>query len=248
MTIVEPTAAVDVDLVLLPQHLGYVELGTLVVLLHPLAAAVAALALDAGATAVDFRATAPTLRLLDLLHNRAPDVSGEIMVGDADMAHAVDLLVGDVEPDVPILAAGFLNSRPAAATIARFLDGRPDLTLLQLVCVGAGGSPSVDSVVAAGHLCRLLFEECERPLVLRDAAGMALSVASTFGNMADACATSARAQLWLAHDDAPEGWAEDVRTAGERDVAGSVPMLVGTAFRAEVHEQSGASAGAGHRA
>ena len=117
-----------------------------------------------------------------------------------------------------IIVGALPNARPCVTALARLLAAtdanQPRLTF---VCTGSGHEVAAPDVYVAGALVRMLLEECDAALMLTDAAGIAVSIASTFADDQSALSASA------GDDDTDQALRQ---LATQRDLYGAVPELL----------------------
>ncbi len=139
------------------------------------------------------------------------------------------------------LIVSYLNLRPCAALLGSWVSQRSDISRIRIACASVRGDTDAigaDAVHLAGALARMLLEEIDLPVMLSEAAGIAMTVAQS-AEQAGAVMEAGRRWSLLRDNDGIDP--ETPHMAGQADLCGVVPVvamhgdrLVAAAWRPQV--------------
>jgi hypothetical protein len=193
-----------------------------VVVVEPLLAGPAvALALDSGLDRVRLEPTGAKPDLPTLLEGEPPAGAAVTGIDELMDSLAREALHGARSA----ILVSHLNIRPCAALLGGWIAATPDVSRLRIACVPTGGSErmiSADAMQLAGALARILLEEVDRPAVLTEAAGIAMTVAESFH---DPVGVLEAGERWRRLRDQSIMSAAVLEVAGLRNTVGIVPIV-----------------------
>lgn len=216
--------SLDIDVAFMPASCAHGSLPTAasIVLVEPLLAGAAAAVLLEQVDRVELVDEGDLVDLERVL-SAAPASEGAFRLCAVDALRAMNSLheFGATEA----IVASHLNVRVVAARLASSIqEGSAERARVMIVCADTSGDAggavvSVDAIHCAGVLIRMLLEEILCPCVLTDAAGVAVTVAGSYGDPHAAMQTSARWRSLLRAGAAPSM----LSIASQRDLAPAVP-------------------------
>lgn len=156
-----------------------------------------------------------------LLDGNVPDGDRQLRV--TDLMHALDAEAA-LGADDAILVS-YLNLRPCAALLGAWATGRDNVTRIRIACAAVqqdSHAIGADAMHLAGALARLLLEEIDRPVMLSEAAGIAMTVAQS-AEQAESVLEAGRRWALLRGDIGVDPATPHL--AGQADMCAAVPLI-----------------------